>query len=68
MCEGILMENMDNIITTYAPETDMTFILEDDEYHTKVIGWYYGEPNAWATKLFAGKLEATYSKPKRWKT
>ena len=54
------MEKMNHLITTYAPETDMTFILEDDDAHTKVVGWYYGQPNPWATELFVGKLEAIY--------
>ena len=51
---------MENIITTYAPETDMTFILEDDDRHTKVVGWYYGTPDTAWTKSYIGKLEAVY--------
>lgn len=52
--------------TTYAPKTDMTFILCDtfddvgEVEQTEVIGWYYGEPNDEATSLFAGDLVAVY--------
>ena len=51
---------MENIITAYAPETDMTFILEDDDRHTKVVGWYYGTPYPELTKIYMGRLEAVY--------
>lgn len=48
------------IYTAYSPETDMTFILEDTERFTKVVGFYYGEPDEEATKIYYGKLVAKY--------
>ena len=48
------------IRTVYAAADDMTFIIADGDGFTEVIGWYWGEPNDWATKLFAGKLRAEY--------
>lgn len=51
---------------TYAPNTDMTFIIEyietDDgePIQTSVIGWHYGEPDERYTDNFIGKLTATY--------
>lgn len=59
---------MDKIIyTTYAPDTDMTFILQDimeevdgDIQSTECVGFYFGEPDDEATKEFIGKLKAEY--------
>lgn len=53
------------IITTYAPDTDITFILretyEGEEFvSTEVVGFYYGEPNDYSTSEFIGKLKAEY--------
>lgn len=51
---------MENIITTYAPETDMTFILEDTPEYTRVVGFYYGHPDEESTRKFIGSIEARY--------
>lgn len=53
------------IYTAYAPNTDMTFIMQDtyegDEIKaTECIGWYHGEPDDKSTKTFIGKLKATF--------
>ena len=48
--------------TTYAPETDQTFIFEETDYkeitHIECVGWYYGEPDESATIQFRGKMYA----------
>jgi hypothetical protein len=52
------------IFTTYAPDTDITFILEEcinnkgDILETTLKGFYYGEPNENNTKDFIGKFIA----------
>lgn len=50
--------------TTYAPDTDITFILVDyKEYHessTEVIGFYYGEESPDSTETFSGETKATW--------
>lgn len=55
------------IFTTYAPNTDMTFILretysdkEKEWVSTEVVGFYYGEPDDNSTQRFIGKLKASY--------
>lgn len=54
------------ITDTYAPDTDMTFILREisdengDPISTEVIGFYYGKPSDDLTKEFAGKLKANF--------
>ena len=53
------------IYTTYASDTDITFIMEDtwsgeDIVSTEVKGFYYGEPNEEATKQFYGGLKAIF--------
>ena len=62
----------DEIYTTYAPDTGITFIMKDtyemmDQatldgklVSTAVIGWYYGAPTEENTRMFAGSLIATY--------
>lgn len=55
----------EKIYTTYAPETDMTFILRDiikgnDLKSIECIGWYYGKPNEKDTEQFIGSMEAEY--------
>ena len=53
------------IITTYAPDTDITFILRE-EYEgeepvsTEVIGFYYGMPEVNLTNEYIGNLKAEY--------
>ena len=54
------------IITTYAPSTDITFILQEtcaedgDPISTEVVGFYYGEPDEKSTDHFIGKLKAEF--------
>lgn len=54
------------IYTTYAPDSDMTFILEDvlDEdgelISTEVIGFYFGEELDSYTEAFIGELKAIF--------
>lgn len=53
------------IVTTYAPDTDMTFILREtlqgEEFvSTEVVGFYYGEPREDLTNKYIGKVKAEY--------
>ena len=48
------------IYTLYSPEGDITFIMEDKGNTTSVVGFYYGEPDEEATKMFRGKLTAHF--------
>lgn len=53
------------IYTTFAPDTDITFIMEDiyvnDEcISTEIKGFYYGAADEQATTKFYGKLKAEY--------
>lgn len=54
------------IIDTYAPDTDMTFILSEvyeengDPVSVEVVGFYYGKPSDELTKEFTGKLKADF--------
>lgn len=59
------------IYTTYAPDTDITFIMKDTyEYtrdktntflaSTEVIGFYFGEPDESNTAEYTGKLKAEF--------
>lgn len=54
------------IYTTYAQDTDITFILQDltsgnTLLSTQVIGFYYGTPNAQDTKQYSNNgLIATF--------
>lgn len=57
------------IYTTYAPDTDITFIMEDTVVieeneekfiKTKVKGFYYGESDKELTKKYYEKLVAYY--------
>lgn len=54
-----------HIYTVYATMHDMTFIMCDTNdgeelISTKVVGWYYGEPNDEDTEAYTGKLIAEY--------
>jgi len=56
------------IYTTYAPETDMTFIMKDIAEEnilvsTECIGWYHGQPEEALTTVYAGSLKAEYLIP-----
>lgn len=64
----------ETVYTTYAPDTDITFIMKDTEKFasdptrivrtTECIGWYHGEPDEDLTKLCAnGNMKATYEDP-----
>ena len=53
------------VYTVYAPNNDMTFIMEDtynnnEVISTECVGWYLGEPNDEATQKFIGKLKAEF--------
>lgn len=61
------MAIVEEIVATYAPDMDMTFILREtysDEQNiwisTEVVGFYYGEPNNDLTQQHVGKLKAVY--------
>ena len=54
------------IITAYAENKDITFIMEHietdngDPIQTAVIGWYHGTPNDENTRQYSGDLIAYY--------
>ena len=54
------------VYTTYAQDTDITFIMEDvydnnkNLVTTEVKGFYYGVPNEKDTKEFYGDLKAIF--------
>jgi hypothetical protein len=54
------------IYQTYAPDTDITFILKDicsndgDVLETEVTGFYYGSPNELAMGTYKNSLVATF--------
>lgn len=53
------------IYATYAPSTDMTFIMKDTYIGTELdstecMGWHHGEPDLKITEQFIGKLKAEY--------
>ena len=48
------------IYTVFSAEADITFIMEEDGNKIAVVGFYYGEPDENATKMFYGKLIAEY--------
>lgn len=54
------------IYTTYAQDTDITFIMEDiynkdnELISTEVKGFYYGEPTEENTEKFYGGLKAAF--------
>jgi hypothetical protein len=55
----------ETIYTTYAPDTDITFIMKDVQYDegyvsTEVMGWYFGKEDEKSTKIYSGSLKAYY--------
>ena len=56
----LLMSKTKMIYTVYSSEADITFIMEDADNKTAVVGFYYGDPNEEATKTYYGKLVAEY--------
>ena len=42
----------------YSKEHDMTFIIKENGNEISVCGFYFGEPNEYFTKEYAGKLMA----------
>ena len=46
------------VYTLYSQEGDITFIMEDKKNITSVVGFYFGEPDEEATRIFRGKLTA----------
>lgn len=55
------------IETGYAPNLDITFIMEyietdnGDPVQTSVVGWHYGEPDEYTPK-YIGKLNAKFER------
>jgi hypothetical protein len=47
------------VYTLYSQEGDITFIMDRGK-STAVVGFYYGEPDEEATKLYRGKLSAYF--------
>ena len=51
--------------TTYAPDTDIQFIMIDtykngEIISTECVGWYHGEETEEDNEYFTGKLKGTY--------
>lgn len=53
------------VYTTYAPDTDITFIMADmrvdDDLDTEVIGFYHGTGDANSLDAYIGKLSAHHA-------
>lgn len=53
------------IYTTYAPDTDITFIMKEITNNNiitvEVIGFYYGEEDQVNTELYINNLKATFN-------
>lgn len=52
--------------TTYAPDTDINFIMIDtyengEIISTECVGWYHGDENEEDTEYFTGKLKGVYN-------
>lgn len=50
---------------TYAPDSDITFIVEDTMVNneciqTQVVGFYYGKPDEELTKKYYGRTRVEY--------
>lgn len=50
----------EEIYTIYSHEADITFIMEEKNKTTRVVGFYYGEPEKESTKKYYGSLTAEY--------
>lgn len=56
----------EEIITVYAPDDDMTFIMKytltknGEPLSAECVGWYHGEPDEEDTERYIGKLKAEY--------
>lgn len=48
------------VYTAYSHEADITFIMEDKGKTTKVVGFYYGEPDEELTRQYYGSLVAEF--------
>lgn len=48
------------VYTAYSQEADITFIMEDKGKTTRVVGFYYGEPDEEATGMYYGSLVAEF--------
>jgi len=46
------------VYTAYSQEADITFIMEYKGKTTRVVGFYYGEPNEEDTERYYGSLIA----------
>lgn len=51
---------MKTIYTVYAKEDNLTFIMEETEASLSVKGFYFGEPDEKATKIFYDSLTAHF--------
>lgn len=63
---GILRMSVERTyIETYAPDSDMTFIVEDtlvngEVAFSEVKGFYHGKPNPQSTEKYYNRLKAEY--------
>lgn len=48
------------VYNAYSEEADITFILEDKNNSTSVVGFYYGKPRDDLTKKYYGKLKVIF--------
>lgn len=55
-----IIEPQVEIYTVYSQEADITFILENKGKTTRLVGFYYGEPDDEATCKYYGKLIAEF--------
>lgn len=46
------------VYEVYAREDDMTFIIEEVDNTIEIKGFYFGEPDYEATRIFYGNLKA----------
>ena len=66
-CDRMIDALSEKIYTTYAPDTDITFIMKEAHDRNcetlECIGWYHGEPNEDDTNTYSyGNMKATYIK------
>ena len=66
-CDRMMDALSEKVYTTYAPDTDITFIMKEAHDRNcetlECIGWYHGEPNEIDTETYSyGNMKATYMK------
>lgn len=59
MAEAEDLVRAEKIYTTYAADTDTTFIMREDADTIECIGWYHGEPDEESTRIYSNKLRAS---------